>query len=114
MEFTPVLAMAALVIAIINLIKYLRSGNWNGAITTLSVMVAGVVVIALAAQTDFAAGIVIADRPLSEYNFWSLLFIGLSLSSIAAFANDIRGAIDNSDSTVKPNLTTLDDTPPPE
>lgn len=114
MEFVPVLAMGALVITIINLAKYIRSGNWNGTVTTLVVLAAGVFVVLLVGQTDFADGIIVAERPMSEYNNWSLLFIGLSLSSMAAFANDFRAAIDNTDSSLKPKLTTLDDTPPPE
>ncbi len=114
MEFVPVLAMVTLVITIINMLKYLRSGNHNGAFTTFSVLVAGVVTVLLAAQTDFAAGIIIADRPLGDYNNWSLLFMGLTIGSMGAFAVDIKAAIDNTDSAVKPNLTTLSDTPPPE
>lgn len=104
MEFLPTVAMAALVIAVINLIKYVRARDVNGVVTTLSVWLAGVVVVFLVAQTDFADGIVIANQPLSVYNAWSLLFIGLSISTIAQFANDVRGAIDNGDSTVKPDL----------
>lgn len=114
MEFVPVLAMISLVVTIINLLKYVRSGNHNGTMTTLAVMVAGVVVVFLVAQTDFAAGIAIADQTLGDYNNWSLLFMGLTIGSMGAFATDIKAAIDNTDSAVKPNLTTLDDTPPPE
>lgn len=104
MEFVPTVAMALLVVAIINLVKYVRAGDVNGIVTTLSVWIAGVVVTLLVAQTDFAEGISIADRPLAAYNSWSLLFIGLTLSATAQFANDIRAAIDNSDSTQKPPL----------
>ncbi len=113
MDFVPVLAMISLVITIINLIKYLRAGDWNGTVTTLSVMVAGVVVMFLVAKTDFAAGIVIADKPLGDYNNWSLLFVGLTIASMSAFANDLRKSLDNSDSAAKPNLTTLNDPNPP-
>lgn len=104
MEFVPTAAMALLVIAIINLVKFVRAGDMNGIITTISVWIAGVVVMFLVAQTDFADGIVIADRALSSYNAWSLVFMGLTISSIAQFANDIRGAIDNTVTTAKPHL----------
>lgn len=104
MEFVPTLAMALLVVAIINFVKFLRAGDTNGIITTLSVWVAGVVVTLLVAETDFAEGIEIAGRAMSDYNFWSLLFVGLTLSSVAQFANDIRGAIDNTTTTAKPHL----------
>lgn len=104
MEFVPTIAMALLVVAIINLVKFVRAGDINGFVTTLSVWIAGVVVTLLVAETDFAEGIEIAGRAMSEYNFWSLLFIGLTLSSVAQFANDIRGAIDNTTTTAKPHL----------
>lgn len=104
MEFVPTIAMALLVISIINLVKYARSGDVNGIVTTLSVWLAGIVVIFLVAETDFASGIVVADRALGDYNAWSLLFMGLTISSMAQFANEIRAAIDNHDTTIKPNL----------
>lgn len=104
MEFVPTVAMALLVIAIINLIKFLRAGDMNGIVTTLSVWFAGVVVILLVGETDFADGVEIAGRTLAEYNVWSKVFIGLTISSVAQFANDIRGAIDNTVTTAKPHL----------
>lgn len=104
MEFVPTLAMALLVIAIINLIKFVRAGDVNGIVTTLSVWVAGVLVILLVGETDFADGVDIAGRTLAEYNLWSKVFIGLTISSVAQFANDIRGAIDNTVTTAKPHL----------
>lgn len=104
MEFLPTVAMAALVVSLINFIKYLKARDVNGIVTTLSVWIAGVVVVFLVAQTDFAAGIVVAGTALSVYNSWSLLFLGLSISTLAQFANEIRGAVDNHDSTAKPDL----------
>lgn len=104
MEFVPTLAMALLVVSIINLVKYVRARDVNGIVTTLSVWLAGVAVVFLVAASDFGDGIVIAGAPLSAYNAASQLFIGLTLSSVAQFANEIRGAIDNHDSTTKPEL----------
>ena len=104
MDFVPVLAMLTLIIAIINLVKYVRVKDTNGIVTTLAVWAAGVIVVLLVGQTDFAAGINIAERPLSEYNTWSLIFIGLTIASMAQFANEIKSAIDNGDSAVKPPL----------
>lgn len=105
MDFVPILGMLTLIIAIINLITYVKNGDTNGVVTTLSVWVAGVVVVLLVGATDFADTIVVADRPLGDYNFWSLLFIGLTISAMAQFANEIKKAIDNSDSASKPELT---------
>lgn len=104
MEFVPTVAMATLIIAIINLIKYIRAGDTNGIVTTLSVWFAGVVVTLLVAQTDFAEGISIADRALADYNTWSLIFLGLTLSAGAQFLNDLRSSLDTSDTSKKPDL----------
>jgi hypothetical protein len=104
MDFVPVLAMLTLVIAIINLVKYVKTKNTNGIVTTLSVWAAGVIVVLLVGQTDFAAGIVIAERPMSDYNTWSLIFIGLSLAGMAQFANEIKVAIDRNDTAAKPPM----------
>jgi hypothetical protein len=104
MDFVPVLAMLTLIIAIINLVKYIKTGNTNGVVTTLSVWVAGVVVVLLVGQTDFAEGITIADRQMGDYNTWSLIFIGLTVASMAQFANEIKTALDSSDTAVKPPL----------
>lgn len=104
MDFVPVLAMLTLVIAIINLVKYVRVQDVNGIVTTLAVWIAGVIVVMLVGQTDFALGISIADRPMSEYNNWSLLFMGLTIASMAQFANEVKTAIDRTDSAIKPAL----------
>jgi hypothetical protein len=109
MDFVPVLAMLTLVIAIVNLVKYIKVRDTNGITTTLAVWIAGVVVVLLVGQTDFAAGISIADRPLSEYNTWSLVFIGLTIASMAQFANELKTALDGADSAEKPPLVS----PPP-
>ena len=104
MEFVPVVGMALLVTTLITFIRYLVNGDKNGIVTILSVWIAGVVVVLLAAQTDFADGIAIGQQALSSLNIASLVFLGLTISSIGAFANELRGAIDTSVSTRKPHL----------
>lgn len=108
MEFVPVLAMAALVVAIINFIKFIKAGDGNGIATQLAVWVAGVVVLFIAAQTDFASGISIGDMEIDQMNAWTLVFVGLTLGSVGTLANDIKKALDNSDSAVKPPLISKD------
>lgn len=104
MEFIPLVQMAVLVFTVINFLKFVRAGDSNGALTQLSVWVAGVLVTILAAQTDFAGGIVIGDMILEQMNIWSLIFIGLTVGSLGTFGSEIKKAIDNTDSAVKPNL----------
>lgn len=104
MEFIPLVQMAVLVFAIINFLKAVRIKDTNAALTQIIVWVAGVLVVLMAAQTDFAAGISIGDRTLDVLNFWSLLFIGLTISSLASFGTEVKKALDGSDSAVQPPL----------
>lgn len=102
MEFAPTVAMALLVVAIINLAKYAAARDWNGVLTTFVVWAAGVIVVMLVARTDFASGVTVGDRTLDTLNFASLVFVGLSLASIGSFATEIKKALDKSDSAKKP------------
>jgi hypothetical protein len=104
MEFVPILQMAVLVFAIINFLKAVTNQQWSSAITHIVVWAAGVLVVFLAANTDFAEGISVGDQLLSQLNGWSLLFVGLTISSLAAFSNEVKQALDNHDSAAKPSL----------
>lgn len=103
-DFVPLLMMVSLVIAIINLIKFLRAGDWDGVVTTVSVWLAGVIVVLLVAQTDFADGIPVGNHTLATLNFWSLVFLGLTIGGTAIFGNEIKKALDGGDSAKKPPL----------
>lgn len=105
MEFVPALAMAALVVKVIDFLRYLRAADLNGVLTQLCTWIAGVVVLMLVAQTAWADGIQIGDRPLSTLSFWSQLFAGLTLASTASVIKDIGyKAIDNHNTTAIPTL----------
>lgn len=98
MEFIPVVQMAVLVFAIINFLKAASNKDVNNVVTQIIVWVAGVMVVLLAAQTDFADGISVGDKVLTTLNFWSLLFVGLTISSLASFGVEIKKALDGNDS----------------
>lgn len=104
MEFVPLLALAALVASLINFLKYVRSGDTNGALTQLSVWVAGVVAVVLVAQTDWADTLIFASIPLSDMNFASLVFFGVSVGSVGSAGHELVKSLDNTDSAAKPDL----------
>ena len=54
MEFIPLVQMGVLVFAIINFLKALNAQEWNSVFTQVFVWIAGVAVVLLVAQTDFA------------------------------------------------------------
>ena len=109
MEFVPLIAMAALVFAIINFVKYVKAGDTNGIVTQLSVWAAGVAVVLLVAQTDLATRIAVGDEPLSALNVWSLLFVGLTIGSTGTLLNDFKKAFDNTDSAHTTSLIRHDE-----
>lgn len=103
-QFIPVLAMAALTLKVIDFVRYLRAADVNGITTQLAAWVAGVVVVLLVAQTDWADGITVGDMNLHTLGFWSLVFYGLSAGSAASFAKDSLKAVDNTNSAALPVL----------
>lgn len=104
MEFLPVVAMAALTLKVIDFLRYLRAADINGITTQLASWIAGVIVVLLVAQTDWADGISIGDMNLHTLGFWSLVFYGLSAGSTASFVKDSLKAVDNSNSAAIPTL----------
>ena len=108
MEFVPLLQMIALVWAFINFLKAVRNGDLNAWSTQLIIWVAGVLVVLLVAQTDFAEGINVGDWTLATLNMASLIFVGLSIASMASVGNELKKAFDASDSAKTPPLVTSD------
>ena len=104
MEFLPVVAMAALTLKIVDFIRYLRAGDKNGVLTQLAAWIAGVLVVVLVAQTDWANGIAIGDMNLATLGFWSLVFYGLTAGSAASFTKDALKSFDNTNSAAIPTL----------
>lgn len=108
MEFVPIAAMAALILKLLDFFRYLRAGDVNGVITQLAVWFAGVIVVLLVAQTDWADGIKVGDMSLASLNIWSLIFFGLTVGSVASAFKDTLKAVDHDNSTMMPVLV-----PPP-
>lgn len=104
MDFLPVVAMAALTLKLIDLARYGRAGDVNGIVTQLASWTAGVLVVLLVAQTDWADGIEIGDMNLSTLGFWSLVFYGMSAGSAASVVKDSLKAVDNTNSAAIPTL----------
>lgn len=104
MEFVPALAMAALIYKVIDFCRYLRAADVNGVLTQLAAWIAGVLVVLLVAQTDWANGIGVGDKNLGMLSFWSLVFFGLTVGSGASLVKDTVKAVDNTNSAAIPVL----------
>lgn len=104
MEFVPAIAMLALVLKVVDFLRYARARDYNGVLTQAVTWVAGVVVLLLVAKTTWAAMISVAGVPLGKLGFWSIVFAGLTVSSGASVVNDYRKALDNTNSAAIPTL----------
>lgn len=104
MDFVPLVALAGLVFAFNNFLKFLSGKDFKSAVTQLIVWASGVAGIFIAAQTDFAGGIRIGDEALSTLNGWSLLFVGLTFASVASTLNEVKKALDSSDTAKTPPM----------
>ncbi len=103
-EFIPTVAMFALIVKLVDFLRYARAGDLNGVLTQLSTWIAGILVVLLVAQTEWANGIEVGDQPLSVLGFWSQLFVGLTVASTASLAKDTLKSVDNSNTSKIPTL----------
>ena len=108
-SLTPLLALSFVTYTIINLARYLRARDWNGALTTVAVWVGGFLATLVFAESKIGEGIVLpltGGLPLGALSTWDMIIVGLAVGSTATVANEFRGAFDNSTSTAKPHLLT--------
>lgn len=104
--------MLALVKAFVDLIKYVRARDTNGWLTQLVVWLAGIAVVLLLRESDFATTLDIGGILLSDANIGSVVLAGLGLGSAAMLTNDFKKAFDNQDDARKPDLVSGNVAPP--
>jgi hypothetical protein len=99
--FNALAALGTLVFTFVNFLTYVKARNLNGVVTQLIAWVAGVVAILIAAHTQFAPDITFGNHPLSKLDWQSQVFLGLIATSILSTVNEVKKAIDGSDSAKK-------------
>jgi hypothetical protein len=104
MSLTPLVAVGTLVFTFVNFLTYLRSSNWNGAVTQLIAWVAGIAGVIIAAHTQFASQITFGSQKLSSMSWPTQVFLGLIATSLLSTVNEIKKAIDSTDSAKKAPL----------
>lgn len=114
MEAFALFLLATLVYKIIDFLKdtagaLRKERTWNAPVTQVISWFAGVVVIFIAAEASLTNEVAIpfdpqADIVLKDLDSWSLVLLGLTVSSFASFTNGVVGAIDKNRSTEKPPL----------
>jgi|GEM_PF-1726568 len=104
MSFAPLVAVGTLVFTFVNFLTYIKSKNWNGIVTQVIAWVAGIAGIVLAAHTQFASTVTFGSATLSRMDAATQIFLGLIATSILSTVNELKKAIDNSDSAAKAPL----------
>jgi hypothetical protein len=107
-EVGPITAMflfGALVLKLVDLVKYARARDGNGLITLAIGFVAGIAAVAIMAETQWGDEIKIGDETLATMSRVSKVVLGLVATSVAAVVYDFKKAVDNTDSARTPRLT---------
>lgn len=104
MNIQSTILIGSLIYTLINLAKYLRSKEWNGAITIVTGFVIGVVVVFLASSSGIANDLVINGITLGNLDNWSKVLVGLVATGLFSSFHDLKSAIDGSVSSSEPKL----------
>lgn len=91
---------------IIEALKYARSKDWNALFTLISVMIAGVIVMLVAASAQVTETLVLPGTamPIGDLDKISVIFLGLVITSLTSTVYDFKKAFDFSDSAKQPPL----------
>lgn len=104
-------ALATVTIATgVNWIKYIRSRDWNGTLTTLVAWVTGWLFTFTAAHSGALFGqLPIHDVPLEDLPGAALVLLGIAVASGASQLRELQKAFDRTDTAAKPELLTGND-----
>jgi hypothetical protein len=95
----------ALILKLTDFVKYVRNGDKNGMVTTVTGWAVGLVSIWLILQTDWADEIKFGDEALSSLNTGSKIVLALVATSVAGVLYDVKKAVDNTDTASTPRMT---------
>jgi hypothetical protein len=94
----------ALVLKLMDFIKYARQSDWNGVFTLLIGWGVGVFAIWVIRLTEWDKEIKIGAQSLDELDWKSTVVLGFVATSVAAVVYDFKKAVDNTDTASTPRL----------
>lgn len=91
---------------IIEALKYARAKDLNALFALISVMIAGVIVMLVAASAEVTETLVIPGTlvAIGSLDTLSVIFLGLVITSLTSTVYDFKKAFDNTDSAKQPPL----------
>lgn len=104
--FAAIGLLVAALYAFQNLARYLKAGDVNGSVGIILAAATGIGAVALAAHSDVTSALhLITNGPaLGNLDGGSQILLGISVGSAGTVLADVRNALDNSGSAVKPPI----------
>lgn len=105
MEVFSAAALVALLKKLVDLLRQLRGGDYNGVLTQLFVFAGGIGLIWLAAASPLMGGVAVGGVTISDFDWAAKVLAGLALgASASAYILDTQKAVDNTQSAALPAL----------
>lgn len=103
-SLTGLTAIGTVVFTFVNFIRFALAGEGSSAVGQVLAWVSGIAAALIVAHTDLAAAFVFGSKPLSQLNLVSQGLVGLMAASSIGVVNEIKKAIDSTDSARVPPL----------
>ena len=105
-SLTPLVLLATTLFTFVNLTKYAKAKDWNGVLTILLSILAGVGAVALAAHSSLTDGLVLVQggARLGVLDGGALVMLGIAVGTTAPAGADLLKSIDGSRTSAKPPL----------
>jgi hypothetical protein len=97
-------AIGTVVFTAVDFIRFALAGDRSSAGSQVLAWASGIVAALIVAHTDLAAAFVFGAKPLNQLNPVSQCLVGLMAASSISVVNEVKKAIDNTDSARVPPL----------
>jgi hypothetical protein len=97
----------ALVFTFVNALRFAVGREWSAVVTQMVAWGAGVVGMFLLRAADFAPTVRLGEVPLDRIGTWSTILLGLAAASLASVLNQLKKAVDRTDSARVPPLVAV-------
>lgn len=104
MEVFTIAGLIALIIKFTSASKYIRAGQIGDFLTQVFVWATGILAAFVAVNANAFEKIDINGTQLADLNAWSVVLLGLGLSSLGSAFVDYKKARDNNDTAAEPAL----------
>jgi hypothetical protein len=104
---SPIVLLAtlgALVFTFVNALRFAVARDWSAVVTQLVAWGAGVVGMFMLRAADFAPTVRVGEVPLDRIGTSSTVLLGVAAASLASVLNQLKKAVDRTDSARVPAL----------